>query len=73
MIELKNWLIRLNCTCKEIEVVFYKLDEWMYKSSPLWGDYHSTIACRLLVLDKILAVRPVGIAEWFQPQMIKIN
>ena len=35
----------------------------MDNSSPPWAAYCALMACRLVALDKIIGVRPVGIGE----------
>ena len=62
-IEMRNWILRFGCALEELWVVVAILDDLMANSSPHWATYRALMACRLVALDKIPRVRPVGIME----------
>ena len=44
----------------------------MANSSPLWAAYRALMECRIVDLDKIPGVRPVGIGEALLRALIKL-
>ena len=53
-------------------VVVSRLADWMANSSPPWATYRALIACRLVALDKMPGVRPVGIRETLRRALAKL-
>ena len=71
-IELKNLLLRLGCASNEFRVFVADLVYWMDNSSPPWADYRALMACRLIALDKLPVVHPVGIGETLRQAITKL-
>ena len=57
---------------EELRVVVVRLADWMSNSSPSWAAYCSLMICRLVALDKIPGVRPVGIGETLHRSLSKL-
>ena len=70
-IELQNWLLRFGCASKELRVFVASLADWMANSSPPWAAYRALMAYRLVALDKMPGVRPVGIGETLRRALAK--
>ena len=70
--ELRNWLLRFGCALEELRVVVASGADWMANSSPSWAAYRALMACRLVALDKIPGVLPVGIEETLRQALAKI-
>ena len=72
--ELRNWLLCFGCASEDLRVVVARLYDWMVNPPPpagtrhsspppLWAAYRALMACRLVALDKMPGVHPVGIGE----------
>ena len=72
MIDLRNWFIIFGCASEELRIFVTKLSEWMANSYPYWASYHELMPFRLVALDKILGMRPVGISETLHWSLDKI-
>ena len=57
---------------EELRVVVARLAEWMANSSPPWAAYLTLMVYRLVALDKITGVRPVGIGETIRQVLAKL-
>ena len=62
-IDIRNWLVFFGCALEELSIVFIRLADWMANLYLHLDAYSELITCRLLALDKIPGVRPVGIGE----------
>ena len=71
-IELRNWLLCFGCASEKLRVVVSRLAYWMANSSPPWDAYRALMACRLVVLDKIPGVSPMGIGETLRRALAKL-
>ena len=71
-IELRNWLLCFECASEKLRFVVARLYDWMANSSPPWDAYRALMACRLVALDKIPGVRPMGIGETLRRALAKL-
>ena len=71
-IDPMNWLIYIGCVLDELRVVFVKLSDWMSNYSLLWAVYCALMAYRLVLIDKRLGVRPVGIRETIRRALARL-
>ena len=71
-IELRNWLLFLGYASEELMVVISRLSDWMSNYYPPWADYCALMACRLMALDKIPGVCPVGIERTLRWDLAKL-
>ena len=62
-IELRNWLLYFGCAPEELRVVVSVLYDWMADSCPPFSAYRALMTCRLVMLDKMTGLRPVGIGK----------
>ena len=62
-VELRNWLLCFGCLSEELRVVLARLVDSMDNFLLPWAAYCALMACRILALDKMSGVRPVGIGE----------
>ena len=70
--ELINWLLHFGCSSEELRVLVSRLSDWVANSSPPWAAYRALMACRLVALDKIPGVGPVGIRETLRQALDKL-
>ena len=69
--ELRNCLLHFGCTSEEFRVVVANLVEFMANSPP-WAAYRVLMACCLVLLDKCMGVRPIGIGETLRRAIVKL-
>ena len=72
VIELRNWLLCFGFLSEEFRVIVSRLAGWMANSSLSLAAYRALMACHLVVLNKRLWVRPVGIGETLRRALAKL-
>ena len=55
--EIKHWLPWFGCASEGMRIIVAELTNWLTNSSPPWDAYRTLMACRLVVLYKLLGVR----------------
>ena len=62
-VRLKHWILRFVEASKDFRLMVADFVEWLVNRRPPWSAYQSLNSGRLVVLDKLTGVRPVGMGE----------
>ena len=62
-IAMGNWLLRHGKSSQQLREELAEWTEWLCNGVPPFAAYRALMACRLVALDKVPGVRPVGIGE----------
>jgi hypothetical protein len=60
---LSHWLLAFGVTIESLRHSLANFTNWLANNIPPWEAYRAMRAGRLLALDKIPGVRPIGISE----------
>jgi hypothetical protein len=60
---LQQWLLRFGKHSKKLREELADFCQWMANKMPPWAAYRAFMANRLLALDKIPGVHPIGVGE----------
>ena len=69
--DLKNWLLRFGAESEALRIEMATWSEWLTNGHPPWAAYRGLMAGRLVALDKLPGVRPVGIGSIFRRLLAK--
>ena len=70
-VSLQHWLLRFGATSRELRLIVAEFGEWICNGQPPWAAYRAMISGRLIALDKIPRIRPVGIGETWRRLLAK--
>lgn len=70
-VDLRNWLLRFGHESDLLRTEMAKWCEWLANSHPPWAAYRGLMAGRLVALDKLPGVRPLGIGSIFRRLLAK--
>lgn len=70
-VDLRNWLLRFGVESEGLRRCMARMTEWIANEAPPWAAIRALMACRLVALDKMPGVRPVGIGEIYRRLMAK--
>ena len=71
-LKLKNWLLRFGCALEEKRFEVAGLSDFLVNSSTSWSAYISLMAYRIVVLNNLPEVCPVGIGETLRRSLSKL-
>ena len=63
LVSLQHWLLRFGAASGEMRQIVAEFGEWLCNGRPPWSAYCAMMSGRMIALDKITGIRPVGIRE----------
>jgi hypothetical protein len=64
---VSSWLLEFGAASRKLRTTVANFGEWLSNGYPPWAAYRALMAGRLMSLDKMPGIRPIGIGEtWRQ-------
>ena len=70
-VSLQHWLLRFGAARGELRLIVAEFGEWPSNGRPPRAAYHAMMSGRLIVLEKIIGIRLVGIGETWRRLLAK--
>ena len=70
-IAMRKWLLRYGKPSQMLREELAEWTEWLSNTTPPWAAYRALVSCRLVALDKVPGVRPLGIGEIWRRAIAK--
>ena len=70
-ISLQHWLLRFGAASGALRLIVAEMGEWLSNGRLPWAAYRALMSSRLIALEKIPGIRPVGIRETWRRLLAK--